>query len=61
LIDMIAIIDINLNAIGLAPGGGITRHIYNQTIPNLHREKHFDSAIISSSLLSVLLWHSPNN
>jgi hypothetical protein len=35
-------IDIYLTAIGLAPGGGITRHIYNQTIPNLHREKNFE-------------------
>ena len=35
-------IDIYLTAIGLAPGGGITRHIYNQTIPNLHKEKNFD-------------------
>ena len=34
-------IDIYLTAVGLAPGGGITRHIYNQTIPNLHREKNF--------------------
>jgi hypothetical protein len=34
---------IHLTAIGLAPGGGITRHIYNQTIPNLQREKNFDS------------------
>jgi len=30
-------IDSYLIAIGLAPGGSITRHIYNQTIPNLHR------------------------
>jgi len=35
-------IDIYLTAIGLAPGGGIIRHIYNQTIPNLHREKNFE-------------------
>ena len=34
-------IDIYLTAIGLAPGGGITRHIYNQTIPNLPWEKKF--------------------
>jgi len=52
--------DIYLAAIGLAPGGGITRHIYNQTIPNLHREKNFDIAVRAPSLLSVIPWHSPN-
>ena len=54
-------IDIYLTAIGLAPGGGITRHIYNQTIPNLQREKNFDSAVRTPSLLSVIPLHSPNN
>ena len=59
-------IDIYLTAIGLAPGGRIThthytQHIYNQTIPNLHREKNFDSASRAPSLLSVIPWHLPNN
>ena len=54
-------IDIYLTAVGLAPGGSITRHIYNQTIPNLHREKNFGSAVRAPSLLSVIPWHSPNN
>ena len=46
-------IDIYSTAIGLAPGGGITRHIYNQTIPNLRREKNLGSAVLAPSLLSV--------
>jgi len=54
-------IDIYLTAIGLAPCGDITRHIYNQTIPNLHREKNLGSAFCFPSLLSVIPWHSPNN
>ena len=54
-------IDIYLTAIGLAPGGGITRHIYNQTIPNLHREKNLGNAGRALSLLSVIPWHLPNN
>jgi len=50
----------------LAPGGGIThthytQHIYNQTIPNLHREKNLGSVVRASSLLSVIPWHLPNN
>ena len=48
------IIDIDLTAIGLAPGRGITRHIYNQTIPNLNREKNLGSAVRAPSLLSVI-------
>jgi len=35
-----------LTTIGLAPGGGITRHIYNQTIPNLHRDKDKDKFVL---------------
>jgi len=54
-------IDIYLTTIGLAPGGGITRHIYNHTKPNLHRQKNFDSVVRALSLLSVIPWHSPNN
>jgi hypothetical protein len=60
-IDIDIDIDIYLTAIGLAPCGGITRLIYNQTISNLHREKNLGSAVRAPSLLSVIPWHSPNN
>jgi hypothetical protein len=61
LFDIDIDIDIYLTALGLAPGGGITRHIYNQTISKLRREKNLGSAVRAPSLLSITPWHLPNN
>src|SRR5215475_15517059 len=51
---------IYLTAIGLTPGGSITRHIYKQTIHKIRREENLGSAGRAPSLRAIP-WHLPYN